>query len=58
MPGRDQLQLFTKNDILRRLEGGQELTSTSAVVSAIQRLIDIMGVIPLPAPMNSIFDVG
>src|ERR1700751_5541710 len=36
----------------------KNFTSTSAVVSTIQRLIDIIGVIPLPAPMNSIFDVG
>ena len=40
------------------LNEARNFTSTSAVVSAIQRLIDIIGVIPLPAPMNNIFDVG
>ena len=40
------------------LNEARNFTSTSAVVSAIQRLIDIIGVIPLPAPTNNIFDVG
>src|SRR5262245_3728283 len=36
----------------------RNLTSILVVVSAIHRIIDIIGVIPLPAPMNSIFDAG
>ena len=40
------------------LNEARNFTSTSALVSAIQRIIDINGVIPLPAPTNSNFDAG
>ena len=58
MSGRDELKLLAENDVRRRFEEAKNFTSTSALVLVIQRLIDINGVMPLPAPMNSTFDAG